>query len=198
MQFSRLLSAVAVLNLSVLLCACATVSPVYKPSTANQAALATIKISNISIGDFTQPSHISDFCRGRGPISPPNGMTFASFVRGALEQEVLGAGGIKSGDSNLILTGKLSEINFSSSHDFFRFLILPNFFNTNGYWNLSLELHSSNGKTLAVNEHYVFYSSFIAHIACNKTAKALPLAVNDLIHKIVINKKFPDLLISRS
>ncbi len=186
MHRNILMAAVTVLTLSSLLNACATVSPNYKTDAANQATLATFKVSHVAIGTFTEPNHISSICRARGPIRPPEGMTYAAFIRNALEQEIRTAGGLASGTPDITLTGHLNVIDFSTSFHLVR-----------GYWDLSLELLSSNGQALSVNEHYEFNSGFVGHIACNRAAKALPPAVDALIHKIVINKKFSELLIAK-
>jgi hypothetical protein len=61
--------------------------------------------------------------------------------------------------ANASLTGALTKIAFSSSDHL-----------TGGHWDLDLDLSSSNGKTMSAEEHYEFDSSFLANMACDKTA----------------------------
>lgn len=183
MKVTKRLLLPSVLSVTALLSACATVSPGYKPDVANQAALSKVHANNVAVGAFEQPAEISTMCRGNGPVDPPEGMTFASFVQDSLAKELKASGKLASGAPDVTLTGQLTKVDFSSSHHV-----------VDGYWDLNLDLHSSNGKALSVAEHYEFGTSFLATIACNKTAAALPVAVEKLIHKVVTNPGFPALL----
>lgn len=182
MNFRRLLLPAA-LATTALLGACASVSPAYRPDVANQSALAAVKAGNIAVGSFTQPADIATMCRGNGPVDPPQGMSFASFVQSALAQELKASGKLATGAPDVTLTGALTQVDFSSSHHL-----------TSGYWDLALRLHSSNGKSLDAAEHYPFDTSLLATVACDRSAAALPVAVQELIHKVVTDPGFPALL----
>jgi hypothetical protein len=64
----------------------------------------------------------------------------------------------------------------------------------NGGWDLGLTLKSSNGRSLAVAEHYVFTSSWFGETACNQTAQAMMPAVQNLIGKAVKSPQFRGLV----
>jgi len=55
-------------------------------------------------------------------------------------------------------------------------------------------ISSSNGKSVAVSNHYAFSGNFVGEVACNQTAQALMPAVQDLISKIVRHSEFSGLL----
>lgn len=172
--------------MSALLGACASVSPGYSTSAANRAVLTKINSGTVAVGQFTQPSDISTMCRGNGPVDPPKGMTFASFVQDALMQEIKASGKLATAAPDVTLTGKLTKVDFSSSYHL-----------VHGYWDLALDLHSSNGKSLTAAEHYEFDSGFIATTACDNSANALPIAVQKLIHQVVTSPEFPPLLVKK-
>jgi hypothetical protein len=79
--------------------------------------------------------------------------------------------------------GDITNVGFSSTKGI-----------TNGFWDISIFLTSSNGKTLATSNRYSFKSGFDAITACNATADALTPAVQDLIQKTVTNPEFVKLL----
>ena len=86
---------------------------------------------------------------------------------------------IFSANANIILTGHLNKIDFSS---------------TSGYWIISLTLKSSNGNSLTVKERYNYTTSFYGETACNQTAQAFMPAVQDLIGKIIHHPQFTRLI----
>ncbi len=178
----RFLLAPAALSLTLVLGACASVAPAYQASKANQAALANIHGAQVAVGAFTQPADISTTCRDKGPVEPPNKLSFASYVQGALSDELKAAGKLDP-SSGVTLTGQLTKVDFSSTHNL-----------VEGYWDLNLALHSSNGRSLSVAEHYDFGTNLIDMVACQDSANALPKAVDALIHKAVSSPDFPALL----
>ncbi len=108
-------------------------------------------------------------------------MTIPQFVEKAFNDELKFAG-IYS-DRGMALTGTLTKISFSSTKGL-----------TNGNWDLSLTLTSSNGKSAHVESSYDFKSGFDAITACNQTAQALGPAVQDLIKKAVADPQFGGLI----
>ena len=61
---------------------------------------------------------------------------------------------------------------------------------TNGYWDIALQLQSTNGNSMTVSNRYAFESGFDAITACNATADALSPAVQDLIKATVNHPDF--------
>ena len=81
------------------------------------------------------------------------------------------------------ITGAITKIEFSSVSGL-----------TNGYWDIGIQLESSNGNTVSVTNKYSFKSGFDAITACNATADALSPAVQDLIQATVTHPGFEGLL----
>ena len=182
MQFHRLLLPVA-LSMTALLGACASVSPAYRPDVANQKALSSVQGGHVALGAFTQPADVSTMCRGNGPVEPPHDMSFAAYVQKAFADELQASGKLAGGSPGVTLTGKLTKVDFSSSYHL-----------VHGYWDLDLNLQSSNGRSLSAAEHYEFDTSVFAESACDRSAEALPRAVDQLIHQVVTSPAFPALL----
>lgn len=117
-------------------------------------------------------------CRGVGPIKTPDGEKFEHFVRKAFIDELQMAE-IYFKDGTITLTGNLNSIDFSSN---------------NGNWDISLSAASSNGKSVAVSEKYSYDTSFYGETACNQTAQALMLTVQNLLSKLVNHDNFASLI----
>ncbi|PTQ86702.1 hypothetical protein [Agitococcus lubricus] len=116
-----------------------------------------------------------------GPIEPADGLSISAFISKAFNDELKMAE-IYS-ESGTKITGDITKIDFSSVSGL-----------TNGYWDISVSLKSSNGKSLLVSNRYEFKSGFDAITACNATADALSPAVQDLIKATVSNPQFASLL----
>jgi hypothetical protein len=116
-----------------------------------------------------------------GPIEPADGLTIPQFVSKAFNDELKMAD-IHSKEG-VKLTGDITNIAFSSISGL-----------TNGYWDISIELRSTNGSTLTASNKYEFKSGFDAITACNATADALSPAVQDLIGAVIAHPGFSSLL----
>ncbi|MGK9166373.1 hypothetical protein KXR53_08760 [Inquilinus limosus] len=152
----------------------------YSISADNVMALRSLNGQTIAVGSFNsaQPPATEIGCRAVGPIKTPDGETFSEYVRKAFIDELKIANAYSEA-SPVVLTGVLDQANFSSM---------------NGAWDLGLTLKSSNGRSLAVKEHYPFTSSFYGETACNQTAQAMMPAVQNLIGKAVKSPQFRDLV----
>lgn len=174
----NILMFVALLALS----ACSTMQPPrYAVSVDNVQKLKSFVGAKVQVTSLNEPESFSSNCRLMGPIEPADGLTIAQFVAKALNDEFKMAE-IYSEDS-VKITGGISKIEFSSISGV-----------TNGYWDIGLELKSSNGQSLSVSNKYSFKSGFDAITACNATADALSPAVQDLIKVTVNDPSFPSLL----
>ena len=152
----------------------------YAINADNVTSLREQNTRPLGVGNFTSTDvgQREIMCRGVGPIKTPDGETFADFVRKGLVDE-LKIAGVFSGNAPITLTGNLNRVEFSS---------------TSGSWDLSLTVNSSNGKSMTVNEKYVFSTSFYGETACNQTAQALMPAVQNLIGKVVLSTDFKALV----
>ena len=162
---------------------CSTFVPQrYSLSADSNQALKGIKAGPVSIGQFSGPAEFDPNCRAAGSIEPPDGMTYESYVRKALIDELKVAGLIQDQGKRTI-TGKLEKLAFSSSKGI-----------TGGIWEIDLSLSSSNGQTMSVRESYEFKSGFDAGTACKQTADAFMPAVQNLVLTIVSSPDFQRLI----
>lgn len=153
----------------------------YSMSIENNQALKKYSGSKLKLASLSAPADYDSNCRLMGPIQASDGMTIPQFVEKAFNDELKFAD-IYS-DEGVSLSGNLNRIEFSSTSGL-----------TNGYWDLGMELKSSNGKSMTFDNRYDFKSGFDAITACNQTAQALGPAVQDLIKKAVTNPQFAELI----
>lgn len=167
---------------ALMLSACSTMQPPrYSVSVDNIQAMKAFEGSKAGVVSLNQSAAFSANCRLMGPIEPADGLTIPQFIAKAFNDELKMAG-IYS-DGGVKITGTITKIEFSSVTGL-----------TNGYWDIALQLDSSNGKTLSVANRYDFKSGFDGITACNATADALSPAVQDLIKATVTNPGFGELL----
>jgi len=168
----------SIIALSLLtLSACSTMQPPrYAISVDNIEVLKTLAVSG-EFAHLNQSSTFNSNCRLMGPIEPADGLSIPSFITKAFNDELKMSDKYKT-DSNKI-TGDISKIEFSSITGL-----------TNGYWDISLDLQSTNGQSMSINNKYTFKSGFDAITACNATADALTPAVQDLIKATVSDPRF--------
>jgi hypothetical protein len=164
--------------------ACSTfTTPRYSINADTNVALKSLQASNIAVGSFSGPAVFDNSCRAAGPLAPPDGMTYTTYIAKALEDELKVAGIYAATSPKFTLTGEVKKLDFSSSRGL-----------TGGSWDIDVIINSSNGKSMSMSEHYEFESGFIADTACKQTAEAYMPAVQDLINKIVLSPLFKPLL----
>lgn len=171
------------LVLSLLLMAgCSTMQPPrYSVSVDNVQALKAYQGAKAEMVTLTQTAKFDANCRAMGPIEPADGVSVPQFISKAFNDEFKMAGLYSTG--GVKITGDVKKIEFSSTSGL-----------TNGYWDISLHLKSSNGAEMDVGHRYDFKSGFDAITACNATADALTPAVQDLIKATVSQPQFGKLL----
>lgn len=156
--------------------------PKYSASADTVAKLRTLAPAKVSVGSFTgeKAALTSITCRGVGPIKPPDGISYGEYLRGALRAELLLAD-LYDEKSPVRIDGSLSALDFSSGI-------------TDGAWQISMVLRSSNGSTLNTSTNYRFDGSFFGDAACNQTAQAGMGAVQSLIEATVRDPSFSQLV----
>lgn len=165
-----------------LLAGCSTMQPPrYAVSVDNIQELKKFDSAQVALSDFTLSTTFSANCRLMGPIEPADGLSIPKFIGNAFNDEFKMADIYSESDTQI--TGDIKKIEFSSVSGI-----------TNGYWDISIDLTSSNGNSLSVNNKYEFKSGFDAVTACNATADALSPAVQDLIKASIASPGFTDLL----
>lgn len=178
----KLLVALSIFTLG----ACSTYMPQrYSISADNNVALKALGVSNISVGAFKgPPPGFDSACRGAGPIAPPDNLSFEGYFQKALADELKVAGMFDDKAPKVTLTGAIEHLSFSSTLRV-----------TEGQWDITVRLNSSNGKSITASEHYEFHSGFIADTACKQTAEAYLPAVQNLIGKLIGSPGFKSLVV---
>ena len=167
---------------TVLLSSCSTMQPPrYAISVDNIQKLKAYDGTKVELSSLNQSVKFDSNCRLMGPIEPADGLTFPQFISKAFNDELKMAN-IYSTDG-VKISGEIAKVEFSSVTGL-----------TNGYWDIGLNLKSSNGNNLSVSNKYTFKSGFDAITACNATADALSPAVQDLIKALVNHPDFSTLL----
>lgn len=164
----------------LLLSACSSYTvPRYSIDAESVAALRSGLAGKVRVGDFVQAVQIDDMCRGVGPIAPPDNLSFAGYIKRALESELKVAGIYSTSPSDPMIRGNLMNLNFSSTRGM-----------TGGAWDIAIVVSSSNGQHSGFNEHYEFASGFDGWTACRQTADAFMPAVQNLVRTIVSSPDF--------
>jgi hypothetical protein len=150
----------------------------YGISADNNVALKSFSAQSVGIGTFTAAKDFDMSCRLAGPIQLPTGLNFVTYIQKALSDEFKVAG-LYSVSAPVTLTGSVDHLAFSSM---------------SGDWDITLTVHSSNGHTVTVAEHYEFHSSYTAESACHNVADAFQPAVQALIGKLFAAPEFRSLI----
>ena len=175
-MFARNLLFVA---LALFVAGCETYSaPRYGMSADNIVALKSLAPSRIAVGAFTEAQKFADGCRAAGPITASDGMGFAAYIRKAFVDE-LKIAGVYADSGTVTLTGTVDKLTFSS---------------TVAYWDIGLTVRSSNGRSVSVEEHYVFDGAFAAVTACKRVADAYFPAVQNTLQKLIASPDFRGLV----
>ena len=175
---------VIILGAAFLLTGCETpVTQRYAISADNNVAIKSLGVGGIGIGPFIGPANFDPSCRALGPLQVADNLSHTQYIQRAFEDELKVAGAYAQNNPRVTLTGSVMRLEFSSSRAV-----------TGGSWTIDLNLSSSNGRQMKVNEYYEFASGFIATEACRQTAEAYSRAVQNLISKAVRSPEFVGLL----
>lgn len=170
--------------LLISLSGCATnIASRYAPAADNVAAIRAISGPKVSVGAFTQPASITAeglVCVGK-PTLPPDGQTFAEYVRGALMAELKMADRYAE-NAPIRITGDLTAIENQAS-----------MFDVNAAWLLSIKL-AANGRSMSVSDKFSFRAVAGEHDSCSGSAYRLGDAVQNLLGKIVRSPEFARLI----
>lgn len=181
---SLILSTVAISSL-LLFSGCANKVPNYANSPQNIRAVKNLQAEekatvNISAFKAKNEGESKVMCRLATPVGTPDGITFAKYVEDALAVE-LEMGNMLDPKSPVTLTGSLENVYGST--------VLGN-----AYWEHTLKLISSNGKTLEKTSRYDYESSFTAYSACSEMQRSYLPAVQRLVNDIVTDPRFREMV----
>lgn len=176
-------SSIFLCGLLVGLSACSHVAERYQPSANNLTKLRAIAPAQISVGRFIEAPAVAktEIVCGANTISPPDGQSFAEYVRAALISE-LRLAGIYSETSSSVLSGRLTEVSLDSSP-----------FAATATWILALELQG-NGKTVSAADQYSFRSTTMNTTSCEASTRRLHDAVQNVVSKAIQDRGFSGLV----
>lgn len=162
------------------LSACQSFSPQrYTAVPDNTSVLRTLSAGKVKVTPFLLMATFDAACRGGANIDPPINMTYQGYLQTALADELKVAGLYDEENPNVVLSGSIDKLAFSSVKSL-----------TNGEWSIGLNLTSSNGRSVYVSEIYQFESALEGGSACRRTAEAFLPAVQQLIAKLVRSEEF--------
>ena len=163
---------------------CGFVVSNYGASAENVDTLRTLKTDGmqVHVNSFTssKPGVSGIACRAAGSVETPDKKPFDQYIHDALVTE-LKLAGLYSENGNVVLDGNVQELDFSSNIG-------------SGKWIFKLKASSNNGKSLTVDSQHIFSTNWVADKACQQVAQAFSNSVQVLIHDLVSNPQFADLL----
>lgn len=153
---------------------CTNVAPRYAASSENVMELRNLNAS-IELGLFTGgPDKVN--CRSFNPMAPPDGETFAEFIRKAFQEELQMAGAHSPG-SPTVLTGKVLNVDLDSGMG-------------TGRWTIAVEIAVSGSAPFVVETGYEFEGGFAAFTVCENARNSMVPAVQEFVRDVIIHESF--------
>jgi len=166
----------ALLAAASLLSGCAYNASPYGASVKNVESIRSTNIKPVAVAKFqsAKPGLSSITCRAAGPVTvSPN---FESYIEKAFIDELKLAGAYNP-NSNITLSGKLEEIDFSSGM-------------SDGKWAFTLVVSNARNESFTTKSTFGFSGSFAADKACQEVAQAFSPAVQKLIEDVIQDPMF--------
>ena len=162
-----------------LLTGCAFNTSPYGASVKNVESIKSTSIKPIAVAQFksAKPGLTSIACRAAGPVTVVP--SFESYIEKAFIDELKLAQAYDPA-SNIVLSGRLDEVDFSSGM-------------TDGNWTFTLAVSNGRNESFTTKSKFSFSGSFVADRACQEVAQAFGPAVQKLIGDVVQNPKFKQL-----
>ena len=162
---------------------CSSIPPKYSISEDVSVTLNNLRAikNKISVGQFmTNPdiTNESFWCRGQVKIEAPNNTTYSDYIRRAFITELRNAQ-LYDQNATIILTGNIESLNVSS--------II-------GVWDISIQLTSSNGKSIVAKDRVEFSPGIDTIAACDRVANNFMTVTQGVLGKLVNNPNFKELL----
>lgn len=149
------------------------------PNGADQAQPAPPRGITVAPFEAGTGALLAEMCRLRGPITTPDGETFATYVRHALVGEISRSSLKAEPAAGVQIQGKLDALDFST---------------TRGEWRMQLTLRSSNGKELTIEDDFKFPVLFNGDTACRVAAKSFAPALRTSLGRQLQRAEFAALL----
>jgi hypothetical protein len=161
---------------------CVQLNPaVYRPTPESIAPFKRYAGAKIAVTDITGPAIFDAQCRGVGPIRVVDNLTIGQFIARGFNDELKFAG--LFAQDGVLLRGTVIRAAFSTSSGL-----------VNGYWELGLDLQSSNGRAMSIEHRHDFEAGFEGLGACQRASQALGDAAQQLVRKAVMDPRFAMLI----
>ncbi|MEJ2453000.1 MAG: hypothetical protein P8103_02430 [Candidatus Thiodiazotropha sp.] len=157
---------------------------VHKSPAALSIAAESVEIvknsieSNVFIADLAKPEKYDARCRGGSGIR--NAQSIQRPIQEAFNR-ILKSAGRYDLENGTKLTGTLDKIALSTSP-------------SDAWWDMELTLENEYGKSMTVQSHYDFESSFRGSAACMQSGEAFRSAIQSLIKDAINDPAFTNLL----
>ena len=159
-----------------LISGCAYNASPYGAAVRNVEAIKSKNIKPVAVSTFqsTKPGLDSIVCRAAGPVTVKP--SFEGYIEKAFIDE-LKLAGVYNPNSDIVLSGKLESIDFSSGIG-------------DGNWTFRLTVSNGKNQSFTTDSIFSFSGSFVADKACQEVAQAFGPAVQKLIEDVIQNPKF--------
>lgn len=166
----------ALLVPAILISGCAYNASPYGASVKNVESIKSINIKPVAVAKFqsAKPGLATITCRAAGPVTVSP--SFESYIEKAFIDELKLAGAYNP-SSNIILSGKLEEVDFNSGM-------------TDGKWMFTLVVSNDRNESFTTKSTSGFSGSFVADKACQEVAQAFGPSVQTLIEDVIRDPKF--------
>ena len=154
----------------------------YNVSADNVLKLRSIQNTKIGVANFTAntENETQVMCRLAETITTPKGETFETYIEEALKSELKMAE-VYDENADIKISGNLIKVYGSSMLG-------------NAYWEVEIQINSTNGKSIQVKTKREYPSSFLAMTACNNMATSFSPTIKQLVNEIITHKDFNSLL----
>lgn len=170
---------------ALLIAGCSTTNSIpYKASTTNVIAIqnaAKQANAKIKVGTFSLANGVDEdlTCRMLGPVKVAPGKSLSTYIKEAFQEELFLAQAYDP-HAPVVIDGRIERLSFSS--------VSP------ANWEVTLRVSSNRHQGYPVAVKYNFDTSFDAWSACRNVADAFAPAVQELLHQVVTNPQFQQLI----
>ncbi|MDY0322127.1 MAG: hypothetical protein RBR23_10365 [Arcobacteraceae bacterium] len=167
---------------TLLFTGCGIKTQEYNVSADNVSQLRAYEGIKINVSEFsaTKAGEKSTLCRMAETITTPKGESFEKYIQEALVAELKMAN-LYDKTSNLTISGNIEKIYGSSMIG-------------DAFWEVSVTIKSSNGKSIKVDTKREYPSAVLAYTACNNMASSFSPTIKQLVNDIINHKDFKSLI----
>lgn len=166
----------------VIFTGCGIKTSEYSVSADNNMELRKLEDIKLNVGDFDAENkgESHSLCRLSDTVSTPNGEPFSEYIKKAFIDELKMAG-LYDQNAPITISAYIEKVYGSSMIG-------------NAFWQIIIEVKSSNGKSIKVDTKRDYPSAFTAYTACQNMATSFSPTVRMLIQDIITHKDFSTLI----